>query len=129
MNIIRKIKLSYLGCYQINDLEKDLFDMIEQNFIGVKSYELFEYPNRYMYFNKNNKFIFSYYPINQEIYVSYKVWIDFNCHYTEDESLNLLKILIGKTFNLKIDKVLNSNNNFYKCVEKIFKDKYSKNNI
>lgn len=36
MNIIRKIKLRKLGCYQTKDSEKDLFDFIETNLLGLK---------------------------------------------------------------------------------------------
>lgn len=58
INIIRKIKLSKLGCYQIKDCEKELFYFIEKNIIGLKIVKNKEYFNCIDLLNNNDKWIF-----------------------------------------------------------------------
>lgn len=106
-NITRKIRLSKIGCYQIKESEKELFNFIENSLMGLKAVELKDYPNFVMYFNNDNKNILQYKRnINRDSWLGVNnldIWNIFQTqfYYCEKETKQLIKNIVGETYKLK----------------------------
>lgn len=81
MNIIRKIKLNKLDCYQIKDSEKELYEFIKSELFNLRIIEIDEYPHLIYYFNKMNECVFIYNTIKDDFYNynnSNRLWVRFS---------------------------------------------------
>lgn len=76
INIVRKIRLSKLGCYNFKSVkEKEMFDYVEHNLLGLKLVELEEYSEYVYFFNKEDKCVFRYNPSDKLFLIRYHfVW-------------------------------------------------------
>lgn len=74
MNIVRKIRLNKLGCYEFKDYEKDLFIFINKNILNLKKFTLEEYPSFIFYFNSKNKSVFQHNLNNNSFYINRDIW-------------------------------------------------------
>lgn len=104
MNIIRNIRLSKLGIYQIKESEKDFFDFIQKNLFGLKPVKSDVYSNYIMYFNRKGENIFQHSLNSNYLYISYNlIWQQFEkkFKYNYQEIIDLIKYVVEKIYKLK----------------------------
>lgn len=102
-NIVRKIKLSKFGSYLIKDNEKELFDFIEHNLMGLKSVELKRYPDYIMFFNNENENVFQYNILLNTLYVNTDlIWkiLYRKFQYNADEIDLLISNIVKQAYKL-----------------------------
>lgn len=104
MNIVRKIRLSKLDCYQIKESEKELFDFVETSLLRLKCVRLTEYPEYDMYFNSEGKNIFQHDLKNNYLYINYNlIWLKFETDfgYNYDKIKEIVKNVAEQGYKLK----------------------------
>lgn len=111
-NIVRKIKLSKLGCYQIKDDELELFKWIEYNLLNL---EIEQFDNNTTNFHINQKLIFQYFKDLDHIRISYywiyniETWRIFTKIHPESNPnnqyiINFIYPIIKGTYKIDIQK-------------------------
>lgn len=103
LNIVRKIRLSKLDCYQIKDDESELFEWIEQNIMGLKNVVLKEYPDYVMFLNKEGRNIFKYDFKNNDFSVRHDlIWsvLKNRFKYDSDQIGILIKNIVQQLYKL-----------------------------
>lgn len=109
MNIIRKIKLNSLGCYNFKPEENDLIEFVKDNLLGLKLMFDKKVNNNY-YVNNNDREIIRYCMLYNDLYINYAlIWNKFKTKFKLDDSdiEILMKDIVVKCYNIKII------NNFY----------------
>lgn len=109
-NIVRKIRLSRLGCYEIKSNERKLFEFIDKNLLGLKTIVLDDHPSFIMYFNNDNKNVFEYKKENGNtmLGVNPLIWekIKDDFYFTDEGVKILIKNIVENAYNLKHIKPL-----------------------
>lgn len=124
LNVVRKIRLSKLECYQIKDKEKQLFNFIENYLFKLKPVKLKEYHNYIMYFDYDNKCIFQYdlnyhhFGINNELFFKF---IDNKFSDNYGEIINIIEDIVTKFYNIKNIKTAISNRVILNEIEKCYR--------
>lgn len=111
-NIVRNIKLSKIGCYQIKDDEKNLYQYIEKNLLNLKIVVLKKYIGWVFYFNSNDKCIFMFYIIDNIIYINIfllNIFIHIFNYKKEDEIKIIIYNILSNDYKIKNIQI----NNFY----------------
>lgn len=116
--------MSKLGTYVIKTNEKELFDFVDINLLGLKVVKLDEYPYFIMYFNSDDKCIFQYNFKNNYLYVSHiLIWrkLDSTFGYSYDEIKELINIVVKQAYNLKGVKTILDDWLFTMEIEQVYK--------
>lgn len=103
MNIVRKIILNELGCYQIKESEKKLFKFVKCNLLGLKPVNMSN-SDYIMYANSDNENIFQYNIKSYYLYVNQNlIWskLESEFGYSYDETKNFIKIVAEQAYKLK----------------------------
>lgn len=106
-NIVRKIRLSKLGCYNFKSIkEKELFEFVDKNLLGLKIVKLkgYTYHNFIMYFNNKDIHILQHNLENNYLYVSDElIWSvfkkEFGCN--DDEIKHIIKNVMEQMYKIK----------------------------
>lgn len=104
-NIVRNIKLSILGFYTIKDEEKDLYNFVKQNLLGLKAVELDDFKDFIIYFNNDDKNIFLHDLKTNDLWVNDVVWskfeFEFEFGYDYNEIKDIVKGVVEQAYKLK----------------------------
>lgn len=125
-NILRKIRLNKLECYQTKDNEKVLFDFIEDNILNLLKRKLDEYPYAEFYFNLN-KCIFLHNKYSKTVYISVNIWNEFQIKYNfdSDEIESMIKNIINNHYKINNVKISQTNDNTLQIIENKYKFRYN----
>lgn len=130
MNLIRKIKLNKLGCYNFNDSEKILVNFIKEHLLNLRLVKLSadEFIDNLHYFNSDNKCIIDYHTRLNICYIN----------------SNLVENVLRSDFGYSYDEIklilIDICNNFYKLnlityysmvplLAKILEEEYYRDNL
>lgn len=103
-NIVRKIRLNKLGCYDFKSVkEEKLSKFIEKKLMKLIIVKLKNYPKYIMFFNRQGKNIFQYDLKYNDLHVSGFVWevLEIEFEYDFLEIRYLINDVMEKTYKMK----------------------------
>lgn len=104
-NIVRKIRMSKIGCYNIKESEKELFEFIDNNLLNLKIKFMIDWhPNYNLYFNSADENILQHNHMNGNLFVSNKlIWSVFETkfNYSYKEISDLIANIVEYAYKLK----------------------------